>query len=281
MIAELSMHDAVRWLGRELGGAGFRAWDVKEDGVRYTRVTEGIGWCQPAGAGTESWPPGALGCLRVFWYPDPVYQRDYRKKTIPAGAAEHWQTSTEALLAVLHGLGLGAARTGPPRTPDRHSFAALLVWEPGPDTPAEWPPPGAWEGVPPTRPNFVDGWPGWKDRGPGDEVSWALRDLARQREAEGRTKTGRVSVADHDGVLWPPGAHACACVHWHPDKEHVRAADGSLSAAAFEHWCEGTSRLQDDLAALGYESRTAWTHPAEVRDFAVVLAWRGARSSSS
>ncbi|MER8103245.1 hypothetical protein [Kitasatospora sp. NPDC094016] len=280
MIADLSMREAIRWLGKELEGAGFRAWDATEDGVHYRRVTEGAGWCSPAGCWPESWPPGALGCLRVFWHPDPAYQRDYRNKTIPAGAAEHWQASTEALLAALHGLGLGAALTGPPRTPDRHSSADLLVWEPGPETPSEWPPPGAWEGVPPTRPNFVDGWRGWKDPGPGDEVGRVLRGLTRRREAEGRTETGRVSVGDHDSVLWPPGAHACARVLWHPDKEYARAVDGSLTAAAFEYWCEGTRQLQDDLTTFGYQSRTAWTHPAAVRDFAVVVAWRGERPSS-
>ncbi|MGA5822170.1 hypothetical protein ACPC54_30425 [Kitasatospora sp. NPDC094028] len=280
MIAELSMRDAVRWLSKELEGAGFRAWDATEDGVHYTRTTEGTGWCQPAGAGPESWPPGALGCLRVFWHPDPAYQRDHRKKTIPAGAAKHWQASTEALLAVLHGLGLGAAMTGPPRTPDRHSSADLLVWEPGPDTPAEWPPPGAWAGVPPIRPNFVDGWHRWNDPSPEDEVGRALRDLTRQRESEGGTEIGRVVVGEQDGVLWPPGAHACARVHWHPDKEHARAADGSLAAAAFEHWHEGVGRLQEDLAVLGYQSCTAWTHPVAGKDFAVVLAWRVERPSS-
>ncbi|MFF4926084.1 hypothetical protein ACFY4B_36395 [Kitasatospora sp. NPDC001261] len=275
MIADLSMNDAMRWLNKELATAGFRAWEVVKDG-RYRQVTEGTGWCQAAGVWPECWPPGVLGCLRVIWTPDPAYQRDDRTGRIPAGAAEHWQESTGALLAAVRALGLGAALTGPHRTPERFTSAELLVWEPGLETPAEWPPPGAWEGVPPTRPNWVDGWHRWGSD-PREELAWALRQVRKARKAEGRRTIGKVSAGDLDGVLWPPGAHARARVLWHPEPPHERGAGGLLPEAAATHWHDGIAQLRDDLTSLGYQSRTAWGHRAARRtNFAVVLAWRGA-----
>ncbi|WP_369185825.1 hypothetical protein [Streptomyces sp. Y1] len=282
MIAELSLYEGIRWLGKALSAAGFRSWDVTDDGLHYRQVTEGVGWSQPAGVRPEAWPPGALGCLRVSWIPDPAYQRDCRTGHVPSGAAEHWQASTKALLGVLRELGLGAAVTGPPRTAETHTSAELLVWQPGPDTPAQWSPPGAWAGVPPTRPNHVDGWPRWNEPDPCREVADALRVRARKREVEGQPAIGSVSVRDQDGVLWPPGAHACVCALWCLAEGHRRDASGPRSAASQLHWHGGIGQLQDDLSALGYQSRTAWEHHAATREgFARVLVWRGARPAAS
>ncbi|MFE4515457.1 hypothetical protein ACFRMQ_14845 [Kitasatospora sp. NPDC056783] len=49
-----------------------------------------------------------------------------------------------------------------------------------------------------------------------------------------------------------------------------------MSTDALLHWHDGIRQLQDDLTALGYQSRTAWTHRAVLKaNQASVLAWRG------
>ncbi|BAJ30476.1 MULTISPECIES: hypothetical protein [Kitasatospora] len=274
----LGPREARHWLETELGRLGYdrKRPEYTEDGRHFRPVLGTPGWCMVIWAPPETWPPGALACWRVVWHPAAEFSRDSRKE-VPKGAAGHWEESTAAVLAALRSLGLQAAVTGPHRGSERFGSRAFLAWELPPGAVADWPPAGAWDGVPPTRPNFIDGWPQWAEGpAPGDEVAGALRAVAERRRGAGVADIGRRSVLDTDSPLWPPGAHMSAHVTWWPDPEFARAYGEPLPPAAAEHWRAGVGQLLGDLAAIGrYQFRTAWEHPGARHDGAGVIVWRG------
>ncbi|CAN3978224.1 hypothetical protein [Kitasatospora purpeofusca] len=277
MIESQDRHAAVRMLNAHLAKSGLAAYDRTTDGLHFTRVTHGLGWCQAAATPPEAWPPGATQCLRVFWYPDPAFQRDPRTGRVPAGATSHWTTGAEAALAAVRALGFRAAVTGPPQQPERNTSVDILIWQPGPGTPQEWPPAGAWDAVPPTRPNFVDGWPRWPDRTPQQEIRHVLRNARTQRQVADCPAVGEATAWPADGALWPPFAFACARVVWQPDVRFARRPDGTVPAGAAEHRQDGLRQMHNDLRTAGYRVQQAQTPPPDQHDWIAVLAWRGNR----
>ena len=234
---------APRLVNHQLAHLGLG--ETYPDGQRTIPV--GTGWCRALPVPEEAWPAAAELCVIVDWYPDEAYQRDTRKNRTPAGADAHWQNRIAATTEALRSIGYVAEQCGPPRTPNYHPRAELLVYRMPPGVPAPAWPANAWPSTP-ARPVFNDR-PSYPT--PREMIDDTLR-TAQISYADYRAgrpcRAGAGCVARSiTQSLWPPSATACALVMWHPDPDHV----GDLA----DHWETGTALVTQALNEAGLETR--------------------------
>ncbi|MFG2406856.1 hypothetical protein ACGFR8_21390 [Streptomyces brevispora] len=165
--------------------------------------------------------------------------------------------------------------SGPPRSPQLHAQEDILVWVPGPQQDARWPPFGAWDESSPARPNWEQPDYRWPEQDPVHTVNGDAYVLRRERYVAGEPREGRVLTVGAHPVLWPPYAELCARVLWQPDEMYERRPDGTVPAGAVEHWNTGTALVRRDLEKAGYLVRQAErpTGP-ETDDDAGFLVWK-------
>ncbi|MDT9682041.1 hypothetical protein RND61_08125 [Streptomyces sp. TRM76323] len=276
-------HDTVGAVETDLAALGLTPLYTRRDGHHARSLPDGLGWCRARYAPEEAWPPGADLCVIVEWHPDVRYRRDHSTGRVPAGAAEHWRERVAATVQALRSRGYAAAVTGPPRGPHLVPREEILCWRTPPGTPVWHPPPGAWDDVPPTRPNYEHGFhrPGETDPVRDVETLLGLRleDTTllgpRTRPDPHPDRRPRVVVRRASAVLWPPGAHRCVRVVWTPAPAYRRRDDGTVPEGAADHWDTGIRRVHSALRAAGHQVRTAARpRSPETHEEVGFLAWR-------
>ncbi|MFJ6140720.1 hypothetical protein [Kitasatospora sp. NPDC092286] len=217
-------------------------------GPRGRVLPEGIGWCRALPAAEEAWPPGALWCVLVDWYPDAAQRRDPDTGAVPPTAAWHWRDRTTATITALTRAGFVAQLRGPRRDPHHHPRAELVVHQlPPGGTVAQGPPHGAWDAYGPAEPHFRTRLSGWEPTlGLRRVIADAGLRMGGRGTGDSVTGLGCV-VRDITQSLWPEQASECGLVLWYP---HPDPPDG-----AELHWRSATDRVRQALDAAGYRVR--------------------------
>ncbi|GAA1979207.1 hypothetical protein [Kitasatospora viridis] len=228
------------------------------DAQGHRVLPKGLGWCQALQAPEECWPDGAELCVVVNWYPDvahrPQYSNDYRKRTIPTGAAAHWEKRIAATVAALESLGYVAEFHSDLWTPTHHPGAEILVYRMAPGVEPPRKPANAWATYGPARPNFEYGIN--KAAYEQERVRRVLEAarLMMQNYVYGERPLEKVPSRIGKGcVVWdlkptlrPLGAVDCAHVAWFPDPQLARYQ---------EHWTEAQTLITATLREDGYATR--------------------------
>ncbi|MFI0934550.1 hypothetical protein ACH4RG_22870 [Streptomyces sp. NPDC021019] len=225
---------------------------VSENGQRTARhvLPEDIGVCRAYVLTEAAWPNGAELCVTVDWSPDASMRRGYQKRTLPAGALEHWRERIVATARALESLGYVVE---PSRwsSPHHHPGAEFLVYRmPDGVPPRETPADTAWALSGPVPPNHQETSWRYPDRSPEDVVNHALRKVGwRSWEEDRSSRFGRVGVRPITQMVWPPEADRCAWVTWWP-------AAVVLPDGAADHWRQCIPRLRRALSDGGLHIRT-------------------------